>query len=231
MRLVSADELVFIGPGSEWFWTAVSGLVLAVTFLAIWRQLRVQASANAFAQVAGFDAELNSERLVWAAHDIYSWLAAGKPPANLPDGAASAIGNYWESVGLLVRGGHLDRRVAYTSMSFEVQLHWAALAPSTATIRTETGMNAIYEHFEWLAREMAAMDRARGEGVVFDEAYLAARVPRSLQACRDRLRIFDRLKVVHVRDASETAVPDNPKPAAIAPGGAFPDSASQPPVA
>ena len=77
MQVVSAEPLVFIGPGSEWFWTAVSGLVLSVTFLAIWRQLRVQASANAFAQVAAFDAELNSERLVWAAHDIYSWLAAG----------------------------------------------------------------------------------------------------------------------------------------------------------
>jgi hypothetical protein len=231
MQVVSAEPLVFIGPGSEWFWTAVSGLVLGVTFLAIWRQLRVQASANAFAQVAGFDAELHSERLIWASHDIYSWLAAGKPPANLPDGAASAIGNHWESVGLLVRGGHLDRRVAYTSMSYAGQLDWAALAPSTAIIRTATGMNAIYEHFEWLARQMAAMDRARGEGVVFDEAYLVAQLPRQVEVCRDRLRIFDRLKVVHVRDASETEVPDSAMRGAVAPGGVVPESASQPPVA
>ena len=41
----------FIGPGSEWFWTAVSGIVLAVTFLAIWRQLALQRSASGYAQV------------------------------------------------------------------------------------------------------------------------------------------------------------------------------------
>lgn len=35
MEFVSSEPIVLIGPGSEWFWTAVSGLVLGVTFLAI----------------------------------------------------------------------------------------------------------------------------------------------------------------------------------------------------
>ena len=42
MKLINTDGMSFIGPGSEWFWTAVSGLVLAVTFIAIYRQLRTQ---------------------------------------------------------------------------------------------------------------------------------------------------------------------------------------------
>ena len=33
MKLINTDGMAFIGPGSEWFWTAVSGIVLAVTFL------------------------------------------------------------------------------------------------------------------------------------------------------------------------------------------------------
>ena len=231
MRIVSADPLVFIGPGSEWFWTAVSGLVLAVTFFAIWRQLRVQASANAFAQVAAFDAELHSERLVWATYDLLSSLADGTPPANVPTGAASAIANHWESVGLLVRGGHLDRRLAYTSMSYEVQHDWATLAPFAARIRAATGMSAIYEHFEWLASEMAGIDRARGGVIVFDDAYLANLRPESLESLRDRIRIFERSKVVYVRDAPEAEAPDGPKRGAIASGGAFPDAASPPPIA
>lgn len=49
-------------------------------------------------------------------------------PADLPHGAASAIGNHWESVGLPVRGGHLDRRLAYTSMSYEIQYDGATFA-------------------------------------------------------------------------------------------------------
>lgn len=231
MGIVSADPVVFIGPGSEWFWTAVSGLVLAVTFLAILRQLRVQASANAYAQVAGFEAELHSERLIWASYDILSSLADGMPPANVPTGAASALGNHWESIGLLVRGGHLDRRLAYTSMSYNVQYDWATLAPFAAKIRAATGMNAIYEHFEWLAGEMAGIDRARGGVIVFGDAYLAARLPSSLESCRDQIRIFERSKVVHVRNAPEAEAPDSPMRGDIAAGGAVPDAASQPPVA
>ncbi len=230
MRIVSADPVVLIGPGSEWFWTALSGLVLAVTFLAIWRQLRVQASANAYAQVAGFDAELHSERLVWAAYDIYSSLAAGMPPADVPTGAANALGNLWESVGLLVRGGHLDRRVAYTSMSFTVQHDWATLAPFAAKMREDTGMSAIYEHFEWLAGEMAGMDRARGGVVVFDDTYLAGLRQSTLESCRDQIRIFERSKVVYVRNAPDTELPEGPKLGDIAAGRAVPDAASQAPV-
>jgi hypothetical protein len=231
MLLVSADPLVFIGPGSEWFWTAVSGLVLGVTFLAIWRQLRVQASANAFTQVAAFQAERNSERLTWAFYDVLSSIASGTPPPDIPDGAASAIGDQWESVGLLVRGRHLDRRVAYTAFSFGVQYDWAVLAPFTAKIRAATGMAAIFEHFEWLAREMAGMDRARGTVVVFDDAYLTNRRPESLEMLRDRIRTFERSKVVYVRDAPEAAASDGPKLADIAPAGASSDAASQASVA
>jgi hypothetical protein len=40
--LINTEGLAFIGPGSEWFWTAVSGIVLAGTFIAIYRQLRLQ---------------------------------------------------------------------------------------------------------------------------------------------------------------------------------------------
>jgi hypothetical protein len=42
VTFINTDGMAFIGPGSEWFWTAVSGIVLAITFIAIYRQLRGQ---------------------------------------------------------------------------------------------------------------------------------------------------------------------------------------------
>lgn len=47
MNFINTDGMAFIGPGSEWLWTTVSGIVLAVTFVAINRQLRLQASQRA----------------------------------------------------------------------------------------------------------------------------------------------------------------------------------------
>jgi len=42
VKVINTDGLAFIGPGSEWFWTALQFMALAVTFLAIYRQLRAQ---------------------------------------------------------------------------------------------------------------------------------------------------------------------------------------------
>jgi hypothetical protein len=42
VKLINTDGMALIGPGSEWFWAAITGLILAVTFIAIYRQLRAQ---------------------------------------------------------------------------------------------------------------------------------------------------------------------------------------------
>ena len=42
MTLINTDGLAFIGPGSEWFWTALQFAALATTFYAIYRQLQAQ---------------------------------------------------------------------------------------------------------------------------------------------------------------------------------------------
>jgi len=42
VKLINPDGMAFIGPGSEWFWTALQFTALATTFYAIYRQLRIQ---------------------------------------------------------------------------------------------------------------------------------------------------------------------------------------------
>jgi len=42
VTLINTDGLALIGPGSEWFWTALQFTALAITFYAIFRQLQTQ---------------------------------------------------------------------------------------------------------------------------------------------------------------------------------------------
>jgi hypothetical protein len=42
VTLINTEGLALIGPGSEWFWTALQFTVLAITFFAIYRQLQGQ---------------------------------------------------------------------------------------------------------------------------------------------------------------------------------------------
>ena len=64
MVLINTDGLSFIGPGSEWFWTAISGIVLAITFIAIYRQLSVQRSAAAIEQHSRLLRDWHSEPML-----------------------------------------------------------------------------------------------------------------------------------------------------------------------
>lgn len=66
MKLINTDGMAFIRPGSEWFWTALSGIVLAVTFIAIYRQLRAQGAANALRRLEALDDRWNSRLLALA---------------------------------------------------------------------------------------------------------------------------------------------------------------------
>ncbi len=107
MSLINTNGMAFIGPGSEWFWTAVSGLVLAVTFFAIYRQLRLQRGQAAIAQI-------NAIRVEWISkEERYKRLAAlidleNRAPTEGMPSSAYAPANWFDRLGYLVRKGHLN---------------------------------------------------------------------------------------------------------------------------
>jgi hypothetical protein len=99
VTLINTDGMALIGPGSESFWTAASGLVLAVTFIAIYRQLRLQRSAAAIEQLDGIMREWSSERMARALLAIYVALDSGTDPSDIPSRAATDVGDFWDKVG------------------------------------------------------------------------------------------------------------------------------------
>jgi len=159
MSLINTNGWVLIGPGSEWFWTAVSGLVLAVTFFAIYRQLRVQRSANAFTHLGALVDELQGERFIRKWIGVLVALRDGAAPVDLPDAPASAIANYWEKVGALVRAGHIDRSLIAEGLAGADEF-WGILAPWVMRARAEDANPTLWENFEWLARTLVQLHPA-----------------------------------------------------------------------
>jgi hypothetical protein len=213
VKLINTDGMVFLGPGSEWFWTAASGIVLAVTFFAIYRQLRLQRSASAIEQLERIEREYASE--LFMRHFLKLHLAArdGVDPADLPNQATAPILNFWERVGSLARRGHLDMRQLWEGGSaFQCQADWVMLAPSVKKIRRELRNPAIGEQFEWLAGVMEAW--ARKAGVALDDAtQQAARRERAIATCEGAIRTFEALRAVTLVqpvDVPAASVPSAP---------------------
>ena len=213
MELINTDDLVLLGPGSEWFWTAVSGVVLAVTFIAIYRQLALARSANAFEQIARTADAWGSERAIRHRLAVLESLEAGTAPERIPEGAASYIADFWEQCAALVHAGHIDSKIIYNQFGPSIRYWWAVVAPNVHRYRTETGVTST-QHFEWLAQQMADRDRARGISQSLDLDYVRSTLELRIERLRDEIRLAEELRAVDVRrrDAA-TAAADSRTPA------------------
>lgn len=204
MKLINTDGMAFIGPGSEWFWTALSGIVLAVTFIAIYRQLRLQTSASAIEQIGSYDREWTSERMTHFKLDVLHALGGPAGPTAIPLGAASTLGNFWEKIATLTRAGHIDRKLLWDANGNDVRLWWVSLRPWAEAQRTQLGDLTVLENFEWLAGVMADMDRRAGHETLSEDWISTSRDVR-IAATLERLRVEQSLRTLIV--ASPVAVP------------------------
>jgi hypothetical protein len=210
VKFINTDGMAFIGPGSEWFWTALSGLVLAITFIAIYRQLRLQRGQGAIEQIEAFLREWNSERLLSYRLNVLVALQGGAEPAHLPDAAAQTLANYWEGIGTLARAGHLDRRLLWDNHGNSCQAWWGYVGPQCMATRARLEDPGVYENFEWLAAAMDAMDRRAGRRVVYNEALLTGLLDGGVTNLRERLRIERSLRTVIIAPPEVMTAPTAP---------------------
>lgn len=215
MKLINTDGLVFIGPGSEWFWTAVSGIILIVTFIAIYRQLRMQGHASAIEQLDMFERESSSEQLNRYMVDILVALRDGSDPARIPDAAAGALGGVWEKFALLARNGHRDTKLLWQWESDGAQGWWVMLEARTRRRRAESGDPRILENLEWLAGVMAKMDRRAGMPAV-KSGYVKGNLYGWIASHLEQIRVAEALRTVIFVSADSAAVAQPPAPAAPA---------------
>jgi hypothetical protein len=196
MHLINTDGMAFIGPGSEWFWTAISGMILVVTFIAIYRQLRIMRSASAFAQLDAFERELGSERMKRFELEVLVALRDGVDPAHLSRGAAYGIFQFWETTGALARRGHLDPKLLFEGSGLAAMDWWQTLTPYAKRVRADAQSPAFLENFEWLADTMAELARrARTQSWLDDPA--ATREAR-INWLVEGLRIEEALRTVKI---------------------------------
>ena len=158
MQLINTEGLVLIGPGSEWFWTALSGLVLAGTFIALYRQLRVQANVSATDQLTRFEHEWASERLLRSRLAVLVELRDGVDPAGLSPGPAHFVFNFWERIGALAKAGRIDPKLLATVNASVSEWWWTILGPYVVKHRVELGPT-FGEAFEWLNGVMSKINR------------------------------------------------------------------------
>jgi hypothetical protein len=193
VQLINTEDMVLIGPGSEWFWTAVSGIVLAVTFLAIYRQLALARSANAFEQIERMTARWDSELAARHKLAILEAIHAGAAFDAIPEASATFVGNFWEQTAALVRAGHVDLKNMYPQFGPTIRYWHAVLEANTQRYRRDNRVR-VFENFDWLADQMTRVDRARGVNVAIDEEYVRATLSSRINRFRGEIEQAEELR-------------------------------------
>lgn len=65
--------------------------------------------------------------------------------------AIGTVANFFESMGLFVKSGIIDKHIACDFWAFVVMRNWEALLPITSYVRHKLDQPALWENFEYMA--------------------------------------------------------------------------------
>lgn len=205
MKLINTDGMALIGPGSEWFWTAVSWILLAVTFIAIYRQLRAQNAANALQRMEALQGEWTSERMIHACLVVVLWRkhAAGPSADFKAQAALNWLCGFFENLSDLEEDGYLTWKEVENTWGEVLVAYWALLAPTLLELRGRS--STAFTGFERLASQAEETARRRGDNWSVSEA----QIPDLLEAQIAR----NTARLSMLRDIATGVIPTDPSPA------------------
>lgn len=211
MNVVNTHGLTLFGSGSEWFWSMLQFVVVAVTLIAIYVQLRQDRAANAFSQASSLRQDWHGE--IMARRKLAHLLALrdDAPEADVLI-LAEPIGNFWDHVAGLVRAGHLSLPLVYEHLGSPCQTTWNILEPQVGDMRATEGAG-IWDNFEWLATQCSRLHKASGkhDGSLTRET-LRERIPEIIASLRQSIADFEATRAVMVAPPRPTAGTPAPLP-------------------
>jgi hypothetical protein len=190
--------VTIVGPGSEWFWAAAQFVLVAVSLVGIYRQLKAQGSANAFQRLSTLHERWDSERLVRARLQLAIRLRHG--PADKVGASVIPVADFFEDIALLEAAGHVSRREVWLDWNRTVEFWWALVEPEIRRRRAD--YPGDFDGFETLRDRMVDLDRREGRENVFEPATIRRMLDDVIVALRERLQ--DEL------DAREGRLPEIP---------------------
>lgn len=200
MTLFNTDGVTLIGPGSQWLWTMLQLVVVSVSLVGVYRQIRLQRSANAIQQLNTFEAEWGGERFSRYRVEVLVALRDGADPTAVPYPPAFRLGLYWDKVAALVKGGHIDARLLWSGSGGDCFVWWLILGPWVQGQRKLPPSSTTYAGFEWLAMAMREIGRREGIQPV-DEAWVAKTIPTRIATNLETIRVEQSLRTVIVQSA------------------------------
>ena len=208
MNLINTDGMAIFGPGSEWFWSMLQFVVVAITLCAIYRQLGAQRSTSLFEQMTAWTREWEEDRFSRTRLRFLIDIEHRDPAQGLPE-SSFQLANFFERLGYLVSHGHFRREDVYQALGTTIVWHWMVMKPYLEATRRTGHDPRRWEWFDWLARTMRKVERqSSGREMVVDPTVPGQRVADRIDNLTANFR--------QEQDAKAGIIPSRPTPPAPA---------------
>lgn len=189
MTIFNPDGMAIFGPGSEWLWTMAQFVALAITGLAIFRQLRAQAWANQFSLFRQYSDEFNGELMIRTKLNALIDVSEG---ARRLTPSIEVVGQFFDNVASGQDNGHMNSRYAWEEFGGVAQRYWSVFEPILPDLRAADP--AIWKSWErWLV-EVRERDRRAGKVGDFSQQRTVPWIPESIAYYIARLRFEQDMK-------------------------------------
>jgi hypothetical protein len=199
-----------VGTGSEWFWAALQFVVVTITLVAIYRQVRAERESTELAQFERLLATWNDETFLRARLAVLVNLR--NPPTRDLDADMWRIAGFFDDLAIQRRGGRLRAQLVWEFFGPDIQFWWPALRDALRQDSVSRGEPRAWSRFEEL-HDQTMKQQAHLGVMKADHASAAA-----IAAEREANIEFAIAHLRHLRDAREGRVPEVPAARRVADG-------------
>jgi hypothetical protein len=152
-------EWTLFGNGSEWFWSFMQFVIIAVTITLIYGELRLSAATHLLGSLTSLN-----ER--WTSHDMVSQRqkichAYLKREQILTLGTQNVF-TFFEELGLYAKRGWVPPRVIWDTYSYHIECYWDMCSQEVVDRRSKLNDPSVFENFDQLAKDMRVINKKRG---------------------------------------------------------------------
>jgi len=142
--IVNLEGSAIFGPGSEWFWAMASFVVVVISLVGIYRQLRAQGSANAVQRIEALQGVYDSERMAYSRLALALDLRYEERSLRTYEKARPLL-DFFANLGELFEAGYLSVAEISNSWGRAIQIWGALLAPTVEHQRELEGVPDLYD--------------------------------------------------------------------------------------